>query len=204
MLALGTAFTMGAGAQRTLPLRRPLAEALPATFEDLSSVDLELTPGEARTTGVTAYLLRSYVRRAGPGPNEEAFSLYVGYYDRQTQGRTIHSPKNCLPGAGWEPVASGRETIEVAGKPTVVNRYLLQFRQRQALVFYWYQGRGRVEADEYAVKWHLLRDASLRRRSEEALVRIIVPVRTTVAEAAALARRAAASVVPAVYEALPT
>jgi EpsI family protein len=85
-----------------------------------------------------------------------------------------------------------------------VNRYLLQKGTAQALVLYWYQGRGRIEANEYAVKWDLLRDAALRGRSEEALVRLIVPVTGTPAEAFERASRIARATIPAVERALPS
>ena len=63
-----------------------------------------------------------------------AFTLYVGYYDRQTQGRTIHSPKNCLPGAGWEPLESAPQQVVTSAGTVTVNRYLLQNGQQRALV----------------------------------------------------------------------
>jgi len=131
------------------------------------------------------------------------FSIYVGYYDQQTQGHSIHSPKNCLPGAGWEPLASEPEQVATAAGPVTVNRYLLQNKTQQAVVFYWYQGRGRVAWNEYLVKWDMLKDAALRRRSDEALVRIVVPVRGSVDSAAATAARVAATLVPALGNALP-
>ncbi len=86
-----------------------------------------------------------------------------------------------------------------------VNRYELLNNNRRALVVYWYQGRGRVEADEYRVKWELLRDAVVRRRSDEALVRIVVPIRAGDAEgeAMALAHAVAQELVPAVARVLP-
>ena len=130
--------------------------------------------------------------------------MYVGYYDQQTQGQTIHSPKNCLPGAGWEPLASSPLTIGIATGAVTVNRYLLQNGRQRALVLYWYQGRGRVAWDEYRVKWDLLHDAALRRRSDEALVRVVVPVSGTEADALRLATDAAHVLVPALYAALPS
>jgi EpsI family protein len=131
-------------------------------------------------------------------------SLYVGYYDRQVRGKTIHSPKNCLPGAGWAPVQSAVLSIDTPTGPVDVNRYLLQNENRLALVLYWYQGRGRVQANEYLVKWDLLRDAVLRQRTEEALVRIVVPVRgDDQAGALVAAREAAGRVIPALWSALP-
>jgi EpsI family protein len=86
----------------------------------------------------------------------------------------MHSPKNCLPGAGWEVLRDGTTTVTAADGPHVVNRYLLKNGAQQAVVYYWYQGRGRVVASEYLVKWDLLRDAAVEGHTEEALVRLIV------------------------------
>ena len=194
VLGLGAMFTVGVDTQRTMALRAPLAASMPADISGFAGSDLLLSDDEQRVVGVTDYVVRNY---------GTAFSLYVGYYDRQTQGRTIHSPKNCLPGAGWEALASRTEDIETSGGVVTVNRYLIRKGTQQALVLYWYQGRGRVEANEYRVKFDLLRDAVLRRRTEEALVRIVVPVSDAEAKAFDLGQRVVQTVVPAVAKALP-
>ena len=131
------------------------------------------------------------------------FSLFVAYFDQQTQGKTIHSPKNCMPGGGWEPLASHIIPIETAAGAVAVNKYLLQRGSERALVLYWYQGRGRVEANEYVVKFDLLKDAALRGRSDEALVRIVVPLEKSEEEAVELAARVAETVLPRLDAALP-
>jgi EpsI family protein len=64
----------------------------------------------------------------------------------------------------------------VDGGSPVVNQYVLKNGAATAVAYYWYQGRGRIVANEYAVKWNLLRDAALLGHTEEALVRIVVPV----------------------------
>jgi EpsI family protein len=144
--------------------------------------------------------MRQYTPSAGP-----QFTVYVGYYDEQRQGKSIHSPKNCLPGAGWEPVESGTTKIATPGGIITVNRYRVAKQGAQALVYYWYQGRGRVAHDEMMVKYELLRDAALHGRTEEALVRIVMPVTgTDVAAADQLARQLAPSLVADVYRVLPT
>jgi EpsI family protein len=103
--------------------------------------------------------------------------LYVGYYGNQKTGGTIHSPKNCLPGAGWEPVHAGSAKIFVAGgRQIVVNEYVIQKDQYKQLVFYWYQGRGRVTASEYAAKFWMVADAISRNRTDGALVRVVTPI----------------------------
>ncbi len=102
-------------------------------------------------------------------------------------------------------LASRSARVALAGGGAItVNRYVLQKRKQRALVLYWYQGRGRVEANEYAVKWQLRVDTALRRRSDEALVRIIVPITGSEADAFHVGSELAAQVAPAVSAALPS
>jgi EpsI family protein len=57
-----------------------------------------------------------------------------------------------------------------------VNQYVIQRDQNKQLVFYWYQGRGRVIASEYAGKFWMVADAIRRNRTDGALVRVITPM----------------------------
>src|SRR5690606_37522162 len=83
-----------------------------------------------------------------------AFSVYVGYYPQQRQGKTIHSPKNCLPGAGWEPLDAARLEIPgaVPGRTVRANRFVVANKDQRAIVYYWYQGRGRSASNEALVR----------------------------------------------------
>lgn len=200
LLALGSLLSMGVRPQKTMPLRESLDTTVPVSIEGHVASDLEISSEEIAVAGASAYIFRSF---AAPGDNSAAFSAYVGYYDRQARGRTIHSPRNCLPGSGWSALASTTVAVAVADGVVHVNRYMLQRDNERALVIYWYQGRGRVEANEYKVKADLLRDAALRRRTEEALVRVVVPIRTTEADAERLALQAATDLIPSVSRALP-
>ncbi len=202
LMGIAALLTVGIDTQQSLPLRAPLAQVIPQEIGGHSGEDHAMPEVEARAAGVTDYLLRDYSTEPDSGA-VSAFSLYIGYYDRQLRGKTIHSPKNCLPGAGWEALASQVVEINTPLGAVAVNRYLLQREDQQALVLYWYQGRGRVQANEYLVKWDLLRDSALRQRSDEALVRIVVPIRDDEDAAFALASRMAAEVVPALSAALP-
>jgi EpsI family protein len=202
LFAVGAVFTVGVDLQRSLSLRMPLEEAVPSEIAGALGRDIRLSDAEVRVAGVTDYLMRGYE----PGAESASalpFTVYVGYYDSQMQGKTIHSPKNCLPGAGWEALASTRVEIPGPDGPVRVNRYLLKNGDAQALVLYWYQGRGRVESNEYVVKWDLLRDAALRQRSDEALVRVVVGIESDVEAAFAIAAEAAAALVGPVNQALP-
>lgn len=203
ILAAGVLLTLGSSTHPGRALRLPLSSAIPDQIAGYTAMDRSLSAAERHVAGVTDYLLRSYVTSTSGG-DPTAFSLYIGYYDRQSQGHTIHSPKNCLPGAGWEPVASQPALIPTPAGPVSVNRYLLRNGSQQALVLYWYQGRGRIIANEYAVKWHLLRDSALRRRSDEALVRLVFPVTLSADHTFASAIPFARMIIPALDRALPS
>lgn len=201
MLAAGCLLLLSVSRQHTMPLARPL-DGIPRTILGRTALDRTIGDAERQVAGMDEYLLRWYRM---PGDSVADFSTYVGYYERQSQGETIHSPKNCLPGAGWEVLEAGDRTIALTSGPVTVNRYLLSNSGERALVYYWYQGRGRVASNEYRVKWDLLRDSALRGRSEEALVRIVVPInrRMPVERADSVAGAASVAMVPAVFEALP-
>lgn len=202
VLGIGCLLSLGVSAQIVPELRRPLVTALPDSLAGWPGADVAVPDEEAVVAGFTDYALRVYEASDSTAPARAA-SVYLGYYDRQTRGRTIHSPRNCLPGSGWEALMSGPEVLEVDGQAVTVNRYILQNGDARALVLYWYQGRGRVAHNEYLVKWDLLRDAILMRRTDEALVRIVISIDSTPEEALALAREVAVTLVPAVDQALP-
>jgi EpsI family protein len=203
LLFLGACATYGGvREQRVMPLRAPLETSVPTVLQGHQAKDIVVSQEEQDIAGMDEYIMRMY-ETGTPGAPESAFSVYVGYYETQSQGSTIHSPKNCLPGNGWEPLVSSREVIQTASGDLPVNRYLIGNGPAKALVLYWYQGRGQLAANEYLVKWHLLRDQATMGRSDEALVRIIVPVIDDEAEAYELAVRIAKDLVPAVDTALP-
>lgn len=209
LLWVGVFAATGVIPQQRRSLDAPLDAVVPRVLDGYVGTDVEIGQEEQRVAGFTDYLFRSYAAPEADamdpdlGAQVPLFSVYVGYYDSQTRGKTIHSPKNCLPGSGWEALGSTMALVETPTGPVKVNRYLLQNGDERALVLYWYQGRGRVQANEYMVKWDLLRDAAMRHRSDEALVRIVVPLVGSEEASFDLARSVAEKLVPALDRALP-
>lgn len=154
-------------------IQREALRDLPYTFNNWSGEEYKIDVKIVNAVGVTDYTNRVYSQSGGV-----PVGLYIGYYGSQRTGDTIHSPKNCLPGAGWEPVKSGTAEITLAGgRKIVVNEYVIQQDLDKELVFYWYQGRGRVIASEYAGKFWMVADAITRKRTDGALVRLITPIK---------------------------
>jgi EpsI family protein len=126
------------------------------------------------------YLLRNY--RLGNGL---VANLYIGYYATQRDGASYHSPLNCLPGAGWSMEDPAMITITLPnGKSFVANKYVIKNGNIRELMIYWYQGRGRAVASEYWGKIYTVLDSVRLRRSDAAMVRVMVPI--TASDAAAI------------------
>jgi EpsI family protein len=147
--------------------------------------------------GADEYVNRQYLN------GDAVAHLYVGYYRSQRQGDMIHSPQNCLPGAGWQPISHERIVIDAGGRPLQANRYVIAKDLDRQVVLYWFQGRGRTVANEYMNRAYLVADSLRLRRTDGALVRIISPVLATTDRAAAAAGAFAAEIFPALDEVIP-
>ncbi|HUS18594.1 MAG TPA: EpsI family protein [Terriglobales bacterium] len=120
------------------------------------------------------YVLRSYRdEQAG-----QQVDFFVAYYRTQKAGESMHSPKNCLPGWGWQILKTDEVPLrpEDAAHPTMINRYLVEKTGERSLVLYWYQANGRVIASEYWGKIYLVMDALRTGRRDGAIVRFVVPI----------------------------
>jgi EpsI family protein len=105
-------------------------------------------------------------------------SLFIAFFNNQRYGQTPHSPKNCLPGSGWEAVADEKLTVGVPELPTpmTVNKYIVARGGAESVLLYWYQSHGRIIAGELPARFWLVSDAIRFGRTDTALVRIVVPV----------------------------
>lgn len=105
--------------------------------------------------------------------------LFIAYFNTQRTGKAPHSPKNCLPGAGWLPVINDRITIDIPGRATPVeaNRYIVARGDAKSLVIYWYQTHRRTVASEYSAKVFTVVDALRYNRSDTAVVKVTIPIR---------------------------
>ena len=115
-------------------------------------------------------------------------NLYVAYYAAQKFGASSHSPANCIPGGGWRILTAETRRLPVAwidGQPLEVSRILIQKGPDKALVYYWFDERGRDLTEVTSVKWHLLLDTMRVHRSDGALVRVVSPVQGADGEAEA-------------------
>jgi EpsI family protein len=155
-----------------VPIRKPL-DTFPAVlgvWQEQQSASL--ASEELNVLKVNDYVMRRYV-----DGQRRYLWLYIGYWATQRKGAQIHSPQNCLPGGGWEPVEASRLTIDLPApyQPIVVNRYLIQKDRDLQVVLYWYQARGKVLASEFRAKIEMVQSAIVSNRTDGALVRVSTP-----------------------------
>ncbi|HKV98476.1 MAG TPA: EpsI family protein [Vicinamibacterales bacterium] len=134
-----------------------------------------MTKRELEVLDLSDYVVRAYYR-----PNQTSVGLYVGFWQSQRQGSTIHSPQNCMPGAGWEPVSQSvlkfSDPRRDGAPPIETNRLVFQKGLDRMVVLYWYQSHGRIVASEYWSKIYLVTDAVRLNRTDGAVVRLTIPI----------------------------
>ncbi|MBZ5515332.1 MAG: EpsI family protein [Acidobacteriia bacterium] len=172
-LLVGTAlFLRSRSHAENLPARQALA-SFPARVADWTSRgDILISDDIRKILGEGDFMQRVYARSPGEPPIE----FFLAYFPSQRTGSSFHSPKNCLPGSGWEPVESSHIPLRRAdGQVVLVNRYILQRGSNRLFVLYWYQSQGRAVASEYWAKFYQVMDAIGKNRTDGALVRVSTP-----------------------------
>ena len=170
LLLAGVGVIHGSVPETPRTVRVPFAKMPAAIGAWRSAGDLAIDDDSLKILKADDYLSRLYVS-GGAG-----VSLFVAYYATQRQGDTMHSPMNCLPASGWQPMANERVQIPTDGGPINANRVVIQKALDKELVLYWYQSHGRTIASEYASKAYLVLDSLRLHRSDAALIRIVTPV----------------------------
>jgi EpsI family protein len=179
-LVLGTLFVVQGGAFYGLSLRteliprcKPLAEFSTVIGEWRMLREGVIKQEDKDVLRADDYLTRQYASASGQRAN-----LFVAYFQSQRAGQTPHSPKNCLPGAGWSWSVADTISIDIAGRsqPIEINRYVVSKGDEHAVVLYWYQSHGRVVASEYRAAAFTAWDAVRYNHTDTALVRVVTPV----------------------------
>jgi EpsI family protein len=163
-----------------VPPSRPLSE-MPSTIANRTSVDIPIDAETLAILGKGDFLNRLYSWPRGvpfekPGDLAD-IGLYIAYFPTQRSGQSIHSPQNCLPGAGWTFESSSVTAFtDASGKEYRVGEYLITNGNATEEALYWYQLHGESIASDYKAKFYTLGDSIRYGRTDEALIRIMTPV----------------------------
>lgn len=178
--------------------------AFPLRIGEWSGNDSSLEADVLGELKLTDYLMTTFHSADNPLPVQ----FYIAYYASQRTGATMHSPRACLPGGGWQIQDLSRAElpgIRPDGLALPVNRMVIGRGSDKALVYYWFVQRGRYVTSEYAVKFYNFWDGLTRNRTDGALVRVMTPLPagTSVEEADRQLAEFIRAVEPKVYYHLP-
>lgn len=137
------------------------------------SGDTTMDPEAYEMLAPDDYLNRAYVNRAG----QTGISLFIAYYNSQHKAKGAHDPKVCLPGAGWNPLASKVIQIPVGQTAVSANHYVISKGSLKAVVIYWYQLHNRSVTMDEGLHFRRVLQTFGENRTDMALVRIVVPVK---------------------------
>lgn len=179
------------------PVMAPLAELPQDLGQWMGFEDIVMDDQTRANLKPDDYLARLYRKPGSAAPA----SLFIAYFATQRTGKAPHSQRNCLPGHGWVPNRVGYLSIPVSGgKAQIsVNHFVVAKGDEKSVVLYWYQTGKRVVANEYMAKIYLVLDAIRYRRSDTAMVRVMVPV---IGDREEDAQRAAVELAQLIHEAL--
>jgi EpsI family protein len=199
-LLIAAMVIIGRASQAETLLPRERFDTFPMTIGKWNGrPDAPLTQHVLDVLGVDDYLSRTYFT-----PDRMAANLYMGFYSNQREGDTIHSPLNCLPGAGWEPIDKKRVAIKTPQGPAVVNELVIEKGIEHQLVLYWYQSHGRIVASEYWGKTYLVLDALRLNRTDGSMIRVITAIGDSAKDGRPRASEIAHEFAETVFPILPT
>jgi EpsI family protein len=169
---LGLTFTLSQVARPVAAPYQVALDSVPMTLSDWSGEAAPpLAPDVARILGADQYVHRYYT-----SPDGRPIEMDIAYYAQPHVGGTAHSPLNCLPGNGWTMSEPSVREIHAAGGTSTVRQLTVSRDTARWAMTYWFQGRRRVEADEFSARWNLFTDAIRRRPSDTAMVRVMTPL----------------------------
>ncbi len=172
VVAVGWGLGVAEDARSTVPLERDVFAHFPKSLGTWQGRTQPLERSILEQLDLDDYIQSFWVDATG----KRALSLYSAWYAVQEAGEASHSPRACIPGGGWQ-IESHEVRVLDAGGGLPVNRLLIRQGDQAQVVYYWFQGRGRVITSDYGMKLWLLWDAIARNRTDSALVRVTATLR---------------------------
>jgi len=159
-----------------IPERRSF-NSFPLQINGMIAEEDTLPDVEQTILNMSDYFLGHYREDDAP-----PVTLFIGYYEQQSANNTPHSPRVCIPSGGWEIEDLTEIELKNGDQIVPVNRVLIGRGENKLLVYYWFQQRGKYLANEYKAKFNLLIGGLTSNRTDGALVRLYMPIQSTMSE----------------------
>lgn len=174
-------------APQTPELQRETLALYPLKIDGWSGMASRLEPDIEKVLAADDYVNATYQSSA----ENHVVALFVAFYNKQTEGQGIHSPEVCLPSGGWEVFNLEQVPLDMSASgygQFMANRAVIQKGLSRQLVYYWFEGRGQRQTNDFRAKLDVLVDSLTLGRTDGALIRYVTPIGTNEPEADAEAR----------------
>ncbi len=181
-----------------VPVVRPL-DQFPTVYREWRMVSQE------RFSEIILSVLKptDYLSRSYEGSRVSRVGLYIGYHDGGKESGEIHSPKNCLPGSGWQQISAERMHLGTPPSKISLIKAVYQKGENRELFLYWFQVQDKTLSDEYSLKLAGITNSVIHGRKDAAFIRISVPFEVDEHEAAAAGVRFIMDFYPLIRDFLP-
>ena len=171
LLMLATATFLWAHSNDEIFLARQPLNSLPMQIDGWTGQDNDpIDQTSLDILGNPEYVLRDYTSPSGQFP----VNLFIAYYATQKAGETPHTPFHCIPGAGWALAQHRIISLKNSdGSTFPANRFVMVQGRQRALLVYWFEAQGQEVANEYLLKYDLVKNSIRLHRSDGALIRLI-------------------------------
>ncbi|WP_020676369.1 exosortase C-terminal domain/associated protein EpsI [Geopsychrobacter electrodiphilus] len=161
--------------------------------------------GESHFSGQVLEVLRpsDYLSRNYQNSRGEQLGFYLGFHDGGPDSGPIHSPKQCLPGSGWNRLHDEVRSVLINGHKVPYVSAVYQKDQQKQLFLYWFQEGDEVLTNEYALKFVMIKNSILRNRRDSAFIRLSLMIHQDEAKALATGEEFMRDFVPIINTFLP-
>ena len=169
VLAIAGVYARVLASSRAVATGLPRLEAVPAAFPGWTSQEVPLSENAAGVLAADVTLQRYYQREDGA-----SVWLFLAYFSDQQVNSQIHSPRQCIPGSGWNVLGVDDDTVDLAqGRSPATCMRLQRSGAPEQRMLYWFRTRSGTVTGEYALKWDLMRNALARRPTDAVFIRYL-------------------------------
>ena len=99
--------------------------------------------------------------------------LFWSYFSGENTEGGVHSPRNCMPGSGWQIVRSEDRQIVFEDRTIPASRLWIKYGEYTKVVDYWYITQHGETANDYSLKLYQMLSALSFQPTDVAFVRLI-------------------------------
>ncbi|MDP3024009.1 MAG: EpsI family protein [candidate division Zixibacteria bacterium] len=170
LLALTTIVVNYIRISEVLPPNTANLQIIPLSTKTWQGLEYHFSDNTYQILRTDASTFRKYVDQQG-----NIVWLFLAYFKSQKYGSQIHSPKNCLPGSGWNILKKDKYYFKVGLSDSLCsNLFTISDGKESELMFYWFITESGIVTNEFMLKLDLVLNSLRHKPTHAAFVRMTI------------------------------